>query len=493
VTKPVIYGFGWLNGISCLSAVLSFIQVVIIARVLEPQLVGLIAVFYIIQGALDSFTATGFGKAIIQRKETGQDYVDTAWVTHLFRGFLLAAIVVFSAPLIVRLLNAPEAQYVVQVMAISIVMQGARNPGALFFMRQLAFHKQFIWYSSGAVVRFVTTVALLYILRNEWAIVAGVLIYEVVMLLLSFLLIDITPSFRWDRTAFRSLFNYGKWVLLAAIVAAIERQGNQIATVKLLGEATLGVLFIGLRVASMPSMVTQQLKNVLFPVFSRLQNSFEEVNKLYQHSIGIVAFFVFPAAGCAVVFAEPFTRLFLKTTWAQVADILGLLVCARAIQAIYTIAISLFNAKGMPKFAFYNRLIQSIIIIIMIYPLAQVFGILGVAILYLIISITSFFYSSALLIRYVHFNINVFTILIIPLIGSIITSFIFFLGKRIVIINSIPIFFVSVSAFFVLYFLLSFGSEMIKSKNDLKTSTTVFSTVKSIKDIKLKKENIMSY
>jgi O-antigen/teichoic acid export membrane protein len=492
VTKPIVYGFAWLNGISFLSAILSFIQVVIIAQVLDPHLVGLVAVFYIIQGALDSFTATGFGKAIIQWREIEQHHVNTAFVTHLSRGLLLAVAVFLSAPLIVRLLNASEAQYVVQIMAITLVFQGARNPGALFFMRQLTFYKQFIWHASGALVRFATTVTLLYILKNEWAIVYGVLFHEVVMLLLSFLLIDIRPGFQWDRTVFRSLFNYGKWVLFASIVAAIERQGNQIATVKLLGEASLGVLFLGLRIASLSTVVTQQLKNVLFPVFSRLQDSFEEMKKLYQHSIGIVALFIFPVAGCAIVFAEPFTQLFLKTTWTQVAEILGLLACAQAIQAICTIGISLFNAKGIPKLAFYNRLIQGSIILIAIYPLAKSLGIQGVAVLYIINSAASFLFCSGSLVRYLHFDIRVFAILLFPLFGTTVTSILFYLGNRIVLVNSIPILFASVIAFFAFYFLLAFGSEMIISKNDPKTSVSAFSTMKSVKEIVMRKGNIMS-
>lgn len=488
VAEPVVYGFVWLNGISLLSAILSFVQVIIIAQVLDPQLVGLVAVFYVIQGVLDSFTATGFAKAIIQQKETGQNYVDTAFVTHLLRGFLLASIVFFFAPLIVQILNTPKARYIVQVMAITMVLQGARNPGALFFMRRLTFYKQFVWYASGALAKFTATVTLLYILRNEWAIVYGVLFYEIIMLMLSFLLIDIRPGLQWDINVFRSLFNYGKWVLFAAMVAAIERQGNQIATVKILGEASLGVLFFGVRIASVPALVTQQLKNVLFPVFSRLQDSYEEMKRLYQHSIGIIAFFIFPVAGCGIVFAEPFTRLFLKTTWSQVTEILGLLVCAQAIQAIYTITISLFNAKGIPKIAFFNHLIQSIIIIIAIYPIIKSSGIRGVAILYFINAIVSFLFCSGTLIRYFHFTIRIFAILLVPLIISTLTSTVFYLGKQFVLINSIPIFFGNVIIFFIFYFLLSFGYELITRKSDLKrTSVSSFSTMKSVKEVLLKK------
>ncbi|RLC82515.1 MAG: hypothetical protein DRJ03_18915 [Chloroflexi bacterium] len=481
LAEPVVHGFVWLNGMALLSAVLSFIQTIIIARVLEPYLVGLVAVFYIIQGALDSFTATGFKKAVIQRKEISQEYVDTAFVTHLVRGMLLAAIVLLSAPFLVRMLGVPEAQYVVQAMAFSILLQGARNPGALFFLRQLTFYKQFIWHASGALVRFVTTVVLLYIMENEWAIVYGVLAYEFAMLFLSYVLIDIRPAFRWDRKVFHELFNYGKWVLLASIAAFIERQGTQIGTVKLLGEASLGVLFLGLRIANMPTLVTQQLKNTLFPVFSRLQNSLEKTKRLYQRSLGALALFMFPIVGCAFVFAEPFTRLFLKASWAQVAEILGLLIFGRAFQSLSSVGIALLNAKGMPKFAFFNRLIQGVIIILGIYPLAKGFGLLGIAILYTVIGVASFVFSSTMVFYYLRFELAMLRVLLAPVVATTVTSFIFsYLVQSVFVIDSIPLFCGTSVVFFVVYFVLIFTWDTVNGKRDRTLSIPL--TLKMVKE-----------
>lgn len=466
LTKPVVHGFVWLNALAFLSTGFSFVQTIIIARVLDPHLVGLVAVFYIIQNALGSFTATGFNKAVIQRKEISKEYVDTAFVTHLLRGILLAFIVFLSAPLLVRMLGAPEAQYVVQAMALSILLQGARNPGALFFLRHLTFYKQFIWHTSGALIRFITTVVLLYVLKNEWAIVYGVLAYELAMLFLSYVLIDIHPAFKWDRKAFHELFNYGKWVLLASIVAFIERHGNQIVTVKLLGEASLGVLFLGLRIANMPTIVTQQLKNTLFPVFSRLQNSLEKTKRLYQRSLGTLALFMFPVVGCTFVFAGPFTRLFLKASWAQVAEILGLLILGRAFQSL-SIGIALLNARGMPQFAFFNRLIQGVIIVFSIYPLTKRFGLLGIAILYTVIGVTSFVFSSVIVFYYLRFELAILRVLLAPAIVTAITSFISsHLVQSTFAIDSIPLFCGTSGVFFVIYFVLIFSWNIINGKRN---------------------------
>ena len=481
IKKSIVQGFVWLNALALFSTALSFIQTIIIARVLDPYLVGLVAVFYIIQGALDSFTATGFGKAIIQREEIGQEYIDTAFVTHLLRGILLASTVFLSAPLLVRMLGTPEAQYVVQAMAFSILLQGARNPGALFFLRQLTFYKQFIWHTSGALTRFVTTVALLYILKNEWAIVYGMLAYEFAMLLLSFVLIDIRPAFRWDRKVFHDLFNYGKWVLLTSIVAFIERQGNQIGTVKLLGGASLGVLFLGLRIANIPTLVTQQLKNTLFPVFSRLQNSLEETKRLYRRCLGALALFMLPVVGCAFIFAKPFTLLFLKASWAQVAEILGLLILGRAFQSLASIGIALLNAMGMPKFAFFNRLIQGIIIIFGIYPLAKGFELLGIALLYAVIGMASFVFSFAMVLYYSHFELAMLRVLLVPAVATTMTSFIFsYLVQSVFVINSIPLFCGTGVAFFIVYFLLIFTWDTVNGKRDRTLSIPL--TLKVVKE-----------
>jgi len=347
-------------------------------------------------------------------------------VSHLLRGILLGLVIFLFAPFIVNLLGAPESRYIVQAMTVTFILQGARNPGALFFRRQLTFQKEFQWKATGAGTKFVVTVVFLYTIRNEWAIVCGVLAYELVMLILSYLLIDVRPYFKWHRDAFSSLFNYGKWVLLAAIFAFIERQGNQIATIKLLGEASLGVLFVGLRIGNVATLAAEQLKNTLFPTFSRLQDQPNETKRIYQHSMGATALFLFPLAGCAVVFADPFTRLFLGERWIEVAGILGLLLWAKTFMSL-SVGIALLNAKGMPQFAFLNRLIQCIIIIILVYPLVKFFGLKGIAILYVMLGITSFVFSLVATLRYFSFEISILKVLFEPSLVSMLIVTLFYL------------------------------------------------------------------
>ena len=91
---------------------------------MEPAVVGLIAVFYIIQGAVDSFTASGFEKALIYYKDINKEYINTAFITNIIRGLALSIIVYCFAPWMVHQLSIPEAGVIVQVLALTFLIKG---------------------------------------------------------------------------------------------------------------------------------------------------------------------------------------------------------------------------------------------------------------------------------------------------------------------------------------------------------------------------------
>jgi O-antigen/teichoic acid export membrane protein len=442
---------------------MSFIQIVVAARVLDPEVVGLVAVFYIIQGVVEAYTVTGLGKAIIQRSDIGQEHLDTTFVSHSCRGVFLALLVFFGAPYIVSWMGVTDAKSVIQAMSIVMVLQGLRNPGVLMFLRNLTFRQQFIWSATGSLVRFVSTLTLLYLLENEWALVFGVILQEFVLLVLSYTLSNIRPNFRWNRSAFFALFSYGKWVLLSAVIATIDRQGNQIAAVNLLGEEALGILFVTLQISRAPVTFTQQLKNVLFPVFSRLQESSQKVKSLYEKSSAIVAFIGFPLAGCVIYFSVTFTQLFFKPAWVGIAGILGIIVCANTIESLNGLTISLFNSQGHPKIAFYNNLVRAVVIVITIVPLVMILDIKGIAVAYLLKAFAAFLYCSLALRRVMGRDMNIIHNYIFPIFGTGLVLVLFYTANILFLIEieTLRMFTTSVILYFFLYIALAFLYEYV--------------------------------
>ena len=205
--KKVLIGSFWLYALQGFSIVLLLLLTVILARLLTPAHFGIVGVFLILSSGLESFTNTGFNKALIQRKEVKKVYLDTAWTVSIVRGIILFTAIFFGGSLVVELLNTPKALPVIRVLGLTMLIQGFNNTGIIYFSKNLDFFKQFLLKGIPLLANFIVSVPLAFILRNEWAIAYGMLASSIVLLLFSFVLHPYRPRLRFNFEEFKLLFH----------------------------------------------------------------------------------------------------------------------------------------------------------------------------------------------------------------------------------------------------------------------------------------------
>jgi len=382
--KKVLVGSFWLYLLGFSSYGLMFIQTVILARLLAPRYFGVIGVYFILSAAFEGFTHTGFQKALIQREALDEDFLNTAWTISIVRGIILFALTFSLSPLVVGLLGIPEAMIVVRVLAISLLLQGCNNIGVIYFHRDFVFHKEFIWKIGGILANFVISVPLAFVLRNEWALVWGLLGSAFVNLMLSYSLHPYRPRLKFSFNIFSTLFGYGKWLLFSSILAYFARQGDKIVIAKLLGKEQLGIYIVALRFAKLPELFSKQIKNVLFPAYAKFQNNLAAMKNVYLKSLSIIALFCVPFVGGAIILARPFVSVFLGEKWLAAAVPLQILVIASLINIITVSGMSLSNALGKTSYSFKVNVVYLITLAVFLYPLITNYGIIGVALCFFI-------------------------------------------------------------------------------------------------------------
>jgi O-antigen/teichoic acid export membrane protein len=106
--------------------------------------------------------------------------------------------------------------------------------------------------------------------RSVWALLAGAVVASLVRTGLSHTVAERPDRFGWDRTAFRELFHFGKWIFLSTVLAFLVGQSDRLIFGKLIPLAMLGVYSIAVLFAALPSQLFNQLAMmVVFPALSR--------------------------------------------------------------------------------------------------------------------------------------------------------------------------------------------------------------------------------
>lgn len=386
----VIWAGIWMYILNFSKRTLRLLQTIILARILTPEHFGIVGVATIAMALLELFSNVGLKKTLIQRKELTADVLDVAWTTYLIRGIIIGTVFFISAPLIADFMEIPRSISVIRAIAFCFVLDGLRNIGIIYFSKDLQFHKRFICEIGGVIAGFIVSISLVFILRNEWAIVWAMLASSAVYTLLSYTTHPYRPRLKFDWTLFKELFEYSKWIILTAMLAFIPLEGIKIALTKLLGPESLGIYIIALRFSDLPAMIFgATVKRVLFPAYAQLQDDPDQLKDKYLKTIEFLSFFCIPLAGAMVIFAAPIIQYTVGPKWMDATVVIMFLAPAFCLDILTNSGISLFYASGKPNFSFYISGSRFCILLVCIVPGITYYGLAGAAASYMISSLAA--------------------------------------------------------------------------------------------------------
>jgi len=416
--EKVLVASFWLYLLEICSRGLTVVQTTVMARLLAPEHFGIIGVFFVVSAALESFTKTGFSKALVQRQNIDNHFLDTAWTISVIRGIVLFVVIFLASPLIATSFNTPEALPVIRVLALSLLLNGFQNIGTVYFSRNLEFRKTFIWKINGLLANLLVSIPLAFILRNEWAIVWGFLASRVTGLMFSFILQSHRPRVEFSPQVLKLLFDYSKWLFLSSVVVFFSKQADRIFVARLLGETSLGLYIIAWRFARIPELLTNPLPNALFPAYSRFQDKPRAMKEKYTKALRVIGMVSVPMVAGIIIFAEPFVSIVLGEKWLSAVLPMQNLTIATGIDIITFTSLSLFNAMGKTSFNFKVSSVKVLVLAALIYPLITYYGVVGASLCYIALALAGLVVWKVEIYKLLKFTIRDLGCLIFPILNT---------------------------------------------------------------------------
>lgn len=415
LSKKVVRGGIWVFTLRITNRGLGFIRTIILARLLAPGDFGLIGIAMLAASTLDAFSQTGLQSALIQKKDDIKTYLDVAWTTLAIRGILLFTFLFLSAPLIAKFFNSAQAELVIMVIAVNLVITGFGNIGVVFFQKELQFKKQFTYEFSATIVDLVVSISLAFILRNVWALVWGGMAKNITRFFLSYILHSYKPRLRFNKDKFRDLFGFGIWVSGSTILIFLITQGDDILVGRMLGVTALGFYQMAYLLSNLPSTeITDVISRVTFPAYSKLQDDLVKMREAYLKVLQVTAYVSIPLAGGIFIFSFEFTQIFLGEKWLPMVPAIKILALAGALGSISATTRPIFHGIGKPKVDTTWQIIRLFFLAAVIYPLTIKWGISGAAFAVLISTSISAIGFSFMAIRVMKCNVGSFYKMTVP-------------------------------------------------------------------------------
>lgn len=326
---------------------IQFVLGIFLARLLSPNDYGIIGMLTIFLAVSDSIVDSGFGNALIQKKNRNQTDYSTVFYFNSIVGILLYIILFIAAPYIANFYNMPILCPVTRVMALNLVfnslmiVQNTRLTIELNFKLIMEI-KLIAHIIAGAIALYMAYCGL-----GVWALVLQMVSSNFIICVLFWILAKWRPSFNFSWDSFKSLFSFGSKLLVTGLYGPIYNNINTLIIGKFYSSASLGFYTRAQTFVQFPSSnITQIISRVSYPVLSSMQDNDDKLRITYRRLIKNTYFIVFPLMLGLMMVSESVIKLLLTEKWLECVPYMQILCVSMAFYPICSYNINLLLVKG---------------------------------------------------------------------------------------------------------------------------------------------------
>ena len=171
MNNKVASNFIWRFLERCGAQSVSLVVSLILARLLNPQVYGTIALVTVITSVLQVFIDSGLGNALVQKKDADSIDFSSVFYFNLFISVALYVGMFIAAPFISRFYGKYELTTLVRVLSLSLVISGIKNVQEAYVARNLLFKKFFFATLAGTIGAAIVGIWMAFNGYGVWALV----------------------------------------------------------------------------------------------------------------------------------------------------------------------------------------------------------------------------------------------------------------------------------------------------------------------------------
>lgn len=377
--EQALKGFLWMFTGSGIQSVMQFIVLIVLARLLDPRIFGVVSTGLVIISFAKILSTLGLGPALVQKRNIESKHIGTAYFSSLVLALFFSAIVYFSSEIIAEFFSMKELTAIMKVLTIILIFQGIAIVSESLIQRDLKFNIlvriQIVSYTSYAVVG----IAFALLNLGVWALVFAQLSQIFIKMILSLRFQSYNFTFVFNTEAFKELLYFSGGYSIAKVSGELSNQGDNFIIGKFLGADALGLYSRAYQLMVTPAnLIGKVLEKVLFPIMSKIQNQQEKIAYAYGEGIRLTTTAMLPGSIFLFVNAENIILLLFGEKWLGLITPFEILALSLLFRSSFKISDSLAKAKGAVYYRAVVKWIYTGMIFLFAY-IGQFYGLQGVA------------------------------------------------------------------------------------------------------------------
>ena len=325
----------------------SFIVSIILARLLDPSVYGTIALITVFTSILQVFVDSGFGTALVQKKDADDLDFSTVFYFNIVTCAILYMGMFFAAPFIAKFYEMPELTPVVRVLSLTLLVSGIRNVQQSYVSKNMIF-KRFFYSTIGSSI-FAAGVGIVFAYSGFglWALVAQRLCNDICGTFILWFTVKWRPKKMFSFERLKGLFSFGWKLLASSLIDTVYKDIRQLIIGKMYTTEDLAFYNKGHQFPQiLITNINTSINSVLLPSMASEQDNRERVKAMTRRAIKTSTYFIMPMMMGLAVCAEPFVRIVLTEKWLPCVLYLRVFCYTMAFYPIHTANLNAIKAMG---------------------------------------------------------------------------------------------------------------------------------------------------
>lgn len=377
--------WGGLNG--GIQQILNVVFGVFLARLLSPVDYGLVGMLGIFMGIATVLFDSGFGLALINRKEIRHDDYNSVFWFSLSVGLICYVILFFSAPLIAIFFDRPELESLSRVLFLWFLIGSTTVAPNALMLKKMMFKERAKIDICAMIVSGVVGVILAFKGFAYWGIVVQTVTNSLVGATLRWYYVPWHPNLTFKVTPLKEMYTFGVKVFFTNIFTQINANVFSVLLGRFYRPEQVGYYTQGNKWMNMGySFIWNMIGGVSLPVLTEVASDVERQQKVFRKILRFVSFVSFPSMLGLAFVAPELIVIGVSDKWLPCVPVMQLLCVWGAVAPIANLYSHVLLSHGKSDLYLYNTVALGVLQLLIIISVLSL-GIYYMVLAFVIVNI----------------------------------------------------------------------------------------------------------
>lgn len=330
---------------------LRFLSNIVMARLLAPEILGVMVVLNVARFGFEVLTDVGIEQNIVRHPDgMSPRFYNTAWTLQILRGAWLSALFFAAAGPLAAFYGIEPALFA--AIAFAPFLNGLQSTAIFGLVKALDLRQRTLFELKAEGLGFAVSVTLALIHPGAWALVIGILISLAARSLMSYRLPGPRHFLVIDRAHFVEIIRFGRWIMVSSIIMFAALSIDKLMLGKVAPLAILGIYGLARTIAEIPAQLGQRLTHqLIFPMLAaaRTAEDGEAVRGIGAARSRLV-FLMALGLGAAIASADWAVAILYDPRYAAAGPMLALLLPASFVAILSSLNAGILLGSNRPQF-----------------------------------------------------------------------------------------------------------------------------------------------